>query len=444
MNGICKNMQKKIFIKTFGCQMNEYDSDKILNLMISRYNFTITNIPEKADLVILNTCSVREKAYEKVFSELGRLRLLKIKNTKMIIAVAGCISMQEQDFIFRKAPFVDIVFGPQTLHYLPQLYERALRNEKNIIDVSYNGVEKFDFIPKNQNFKYNAYITIMEGCNKYCSYCIVPHTRGIEVNRDFHDIIEEVRILANQGVKEICFLGQNVNAYHDPKYHYNLANIIEETSKINSIERIRFLTSHPKEFNNDLIAVFGENTKIASHIHLPIQSGSNRILKLMRRGYNISDYINIIDKLRTINPNISVSTDIIVGFPTETEEDFLSTMKIIKDIDFDTSFSFIYSSRPGTVAANFIDDVSLLQKKNRLLMIQNQLRMQIRTHSINMIDTIQKVLVTKYFTRKNLQCYGYTDNNRIVNFTGDQNMLGDMVKVKIIKCISNALLGEIK
>ncbi|MDR1057857.1 MAG: tRNA (N6-isopentenyl adenosine(37)-C2)-methylthiotransferase MiaB [Coxiellaceae bacterium] len=436
-------MSKKLFTKSFGCQMNEYDVTKIVDILAKTHNFITVENPAKADLIILNTCSVRAKATEKVFSELGRLKLLKQKNPNLILAVGGCVSREEQVRVFKRAPHVDIIFSPQTLHRLPKMYERSCNKEKHIIDIFAPPIEKFDYLPPPIKTGPIAYISIMEGCNKFCSYCIVPYTRGRETSRKMTDIITEVGGLAQKGAKEIHLLGQNVNAYHDQEQHVNLAELIHEIAKIENIIRIRFTTSHPKEFSDNLIAAFKHESKLANHIHLPIQSGSNRILQLMRRGYTREEYQEIVAKLRKVRPNISISTDFIVGFPNETAEDFALTMDIIHKINFDAAFSFIYSSRPNTPAAQIEDNVTLGQKKERLAILQNQLMLQSHQYGKNMIDTIQKVLVTDLVKAVPHQFSGRTENNRIVNFISPKNVLGKIVELKITEAFPNSLYGEI-
>ncbi|MBU0744802.1 MAG: tRNA (N6-isopentenyl adenosine(37)-C2)-methylthiotransferase MiaB [Gammaproteobacteria bacterium] len=436
-------MQKKVFIKSFGCQMNEYDSAKIADLLAMAHGFITTENPDNADLIVLNTCSIREKASEKVFSDLGRLRSLKKKNPNLILAVGGCVSVQEQTNIFQRAPYVNIVFGPQTLHRLPKMYERACKKEKRIIDTSSPQIEKFDYLPPPSQTGPIAYVSIIEGCNKFCSYCIVPYTRGREVSRKMDDIISEVKNLIAKGAKEINLLGQTVNAYYDSTNNSNLSTLIHEIAKMVDIKRIRFTTSHPAEFTDDLFNVFANEPKLVNHIHLPVQSGSNRILKLMRRGYTSEEYQDIITKLRKIRPNIVVSTDFIVGFPTETDEDFAATMDIVQKINFDASFTFIYSPRPNTPAAKMEDNITLSQKKERLSILQNQLGIQTRQHSKNMIGTIQKILVTDHAKKYPDQFSGRTESNRIVNFIGSENILGKIVGVKITEALTNSLRGEL-
>lgn len=435
-------MQKRIFVKSFGCQMNEYDADKICDLMADSYGFVVTEDPADADLIVLNTCSVREKAAEKIFSELGRLRFLKKDKPDLILAVGGCVSQQEKENIFKRAPYVDIVFGPQTLHRLPKLYERACGKESKIIDTEHAQIEKFDYLPSPKRVGPMAYVSIIEGCNKYCSYCIVPYTRGFEVSRNKKDILLEIEALVQQGAKEIHLLGQNVNAYMDPEEKSGLSGLIRDVAKIDEVQRIRFTTSHPREFGDDLVQVFKEEKKLVSHLHLPVQSGSDRILKMMRRGYTVEEYCKIIEKLRDVRPDISISTDFIVGFPTETEEDFMETLNITKDLNFDASFSFIYSPRPNTPASQMEDDVSLEEKKERLSLLQNQLSSQAREFSKDMVGTVQKVLVTDHSKKDPKQFSGRTENNRVVNFFAPNDVLGEIVDVKITEALPNSLRGE--
>lgn len=416
--------------------MNEYDSAKIADVLAAVCGFTLTKDSSEADLIILNTCSIRAKAEEKIFSELGRLRPLKKKKPNIIFAVGGCVAMQEQKNIFRRAPYVDIVFGPQTLHRLPEMYKKALQKEKHIIDTSAAQIEKFDYFPEPQLTGPTAYVSIMEGCNKFCSYCIVPFTRGREISRPMQDVLTEIKNLTNKGAKEIHLLGQNVNAYP------TLADLIYEAAKIDNVKRIRFTTSHPAEFGDDLITAFTTEPKLAKHLHLPIQSGSNRILKLMRRSYTSEDYQEIITKLRQAQPNISLSTDFIVGFPGETEDDFALTMEIARSINFDAAFSFIYSPRPNTIAEKLEDNVPLIEKKHRLEILQNQLATQTRRYNKAMIGTAQKVLISSRSKKDPKQFSGRTESNRIVNFTAPKNSLGDIVAVKITEVLTNSLRGE--
>jgi tRNA-2-methylthio-N6-dimethylallyladenosine synthase len=436
-------MQKKLLIKSYGCQMNEYDSAKIADILAASHGFTTTEVLNKADLIILNTCSIRAKAEEKIFSELGRLRSLKKKNPNLILAVGGCVAVQEQKNIFRRAPYVDMVFGPRTLHLLPKMYEQVLQKERRVIDTISPQIEKFDCFPVPQTVGPTAYVSIMEGCNKFCSYCIVPYTRGREISRSMQDVILEVKNLTDKGAKEIHLLGQNVNAYRDPNKQGSFADLIHAVAKIENIKRIRFTTSHPAEFSNDLIAVFATETKLVNHLHLPMQSGSDRILKLMRRGYTRETYQAIIVQLRKTRPNISISTDFIVGFPGETEEDFAQTMEIIRSVNFDFSFSFIYSPRPNTTAAKLEDNVPLIEKKQRLMILQNQLAIQARQYNKTMVGTTQKILVDCCSKKDSHQLSGRTENNRIVHFVSAKNIFGEIIDVKITEALTNSLRGEI-
>lgn len=436
-------MQKKLFIKSFGCQMNEYDSAKIIDVLASSYKFIATTDPKEADLIVFNTCSIRDKAAEKVFSDLGRLKSIKKINPQLVLAVGGCVSVQEKTAIFKRAPYVDIVFGPQTLHRLPHLYARACKQESRIIDVTFPKIEKFDYLPTPSITGPVAYVSIIEGCDKFCSYCIVPYTRGAEFSRPIRDILDEVTILADKGAKEIHLLGQNVNAYRDANKNLALSTLIRKIAKIDAIERIRFTTSHPTEFNDELIMSFAEEPKLANHIHLPIQSGSDRILELMCRSYNLETYRNVIGKLRNIRPDISISTDFIVGFPSETDEDFAQTMETAKTINFDAAYSFIYSPRPNTPAANMLDNIDQAQKKQRLAKLQELLTAQFRQYNKKMVGTNQKVLVTAHAKNNPNQFYGRTENNRIVNFVAPPDVVGKIVEIKIIESLSNSLYGEL-
>ncbi|KPJ67430.1 MAG: hypothetical protein AMJ43_04000 [Coxiella sp. DG_40] len=431
-------MTKRLFIKTFGCQMNEYDSARIVDLMREQFNMELINDPGKADLILLNTCSVREKAQQKVFSDLGRFKPLKRKNPNLVIGVGGCVASQEGKNIIARAPYVDLVFGPQTLHRLPEMYKQILRGKISVIDVSFPELEKFDYLPKPEINGATAFVTIMEGCNKYCSYCIVPYTRGKEISRPFMDVMNEVNYLASKGVKEIIFLGQNVN-----DYKYDLAKLICETAKIDTIKRIRFITSYPSSLTDDLINVYASEKKLANHLHLPVQSGSNRILALMRRRYTIEEYKETIYKLRKVRPNISITSDFIVGFPGETESDFELTMELVKEINFDASFSFIYSSRPGTIASKLLDNIPLLEKKHRLAILQDQLNLQAGKYSQAMVGTKQEILVAGLSKRNPKQLSGRTENNRVVNFVADKKLINQIVDVKITRALANSLRGEL-
>ncbi|MDR1012596.1 MAG: tRNA (N6-isopentenyl adenosine(37)-C2)-methylthiotransferase MiaB [Coxiellaceae bacterium] len=437
-------MQKKFFIKSFGCQMNEYDATKMIAVLVS-HDFIEVKDPFIADLIILNACAVRVKAVEKIFSELGKLKILKEKNRSLVLAVGGCISKEDRDRLLRLAPYVGIIFNPQTLHRLPELYQRSFSQKKPIIETLSSSLEKFDYLIPIAPTKTGlvAYISIMEGCNKFCSYCIVPHTRGREISRKLSDILLEIDSLVRQGMKEIHLLGQNVNAYYDQERNLGFIELIHEIAKIESITRIRFTTSHPNHFNDSLIALFKQEPKLTNHVHLPVQSGSNRILQLMRRCYTREEYQEIVVKLRNVRPDISISTDFIVGFPSETDEDFDLTMDFIQKINFDASFSFIYSPRPNTPAAKMKDHLTLEKKKERLTILQNQLMIQSRRYNKNMIGTIQRVFVTDMSKEFPYQFSGRADNNRVVNFNSSKNVLGRIVATNIIGALSNSLRGEI-
>ncbi len=417
--------------------MNEYDSARIADSMREAYGMELTDDPEQADIILLNTCSVREKAQEKVFSDLGRFRLLKNQNPKLIIGVGGCVASQEGGNVIKRAPYVDLIFGPQTLHRIPKMYAEVQQHKKPVIDISFPAIEKFDSLPKSQATGPTAFVTIMEGCNKYCSYCVVPFTRGKEISRPFSSVMDEVQLLARQGVKEITFLGQNVN-----DYAYNLAQLIHATAKIANIKRIRFTTSYPSSFSNDLINAYAMEDKLANHLHLPVQNGSNKILALMRRRYTVAEFKEKIAQLRLIRPDISITSDFIVGFPGETEQDFAATMDLIKEINFDSSFSFIYSPRPGTAAAKLPDNIPLTEKKRRLAILQNQLNQQAAQYSQKMLGTTQKILVTGIAKKDSKQLTGRTENNRVVNFIADKSLIGQIVEVKITEALANSLRGK--
>ncbi len=441
------NKLKTVYIKTIGCQMNQYDSSRLLDLLFKIYGTTTTDIPEEADLLLLNTCSIREKAEEKVFSDLGRWRMLKQKRPEVIIGVGGCVASQEGANILKRAPYVDVIFGPQTLHKLPQLLNVAMQSRKSQIDISWDAIEKFDNLPEPKVDGPCAYLSIMEGCNKYCSFCIVPYTRGYEVSRKFEDVLIEACHLAENGVKELTLLGQNVNAYKSYKSNgevVDLAILLQYIAEIDGIERLRFMTSHPKEFTDNLIAAFKFIPKLANHLHLPIQSGSDIILNKMKRGYSALEYQEKINKLKAIRPNISVSSDFIVGFPGETDKDFNATLNIIAAIGFDNSYSFIYSKRPGTPAANYIDDVSLDIKKQRLNIIQEIILQNTLSIGNSMINTIQKVVVANVSTKDPKLLCARTENNRLATFVGEKNLVGKLVDVKIIESLPNSLRGTIQ
>lgn len=436
-----------VYIKTMGCQMNEYDSSKIVDLLAKVYGMKRTEDPELADLLLLNTCSVREKAKDKTLSDLGRWRLLKQKKPKLIIGVGGCVASSEGKDILKQASFVDLVFGPQTIHKLPLLINQAIQTKQQQIDIDLTAaIEKFDNLPTPNANGPTSYLSIMEGCNKYCSFCIVPYTRGYEVSRSFEDVIREAAQLSEQGVKEITLLGQNVNAYKSKKSNgeaVDLAVLLQYLAEIPGIMRLRFMTSHPKEFSSNLIKAFEYIPKLANHLHLPIQSGSDNILNKMKRGYKIAEYKEKINELRKIRPNISVSSDFIVGFPGETEEDFIATLNIIDEINFDNSYSFIYSKRPGTPAANLPDDVDIETKKQRLAILQKKILANTISINNSMINTVQNVIVANVSKKDPKILCARTENNRLVTFAGDHNLVGKLVNVKITESLPNSLRGII-
>jgi tRNA-2-methylthio-N6-dimethylallyladenosine synthase len=439
-------VSKKLFIKTFGCQMNEYDSDKMADVLRAEEGMEKTDSPEDADIILLNTCSIREKAQEKVFHQLGRWRHLKQRNPGLIIGVGGCVASQEGAAIVKRAPYVDIVFGPQTLHRLPDLLNARRTSGKAQVDVSFPEIEKFDRMPEARVDGVSAFVSVMEGCSKYCSYCIVPYTRGTEISRPFDDVIAEAASLAEQGVKEITLLGQNVNAYrgvmHDGETA-DLALLLSYMAEITGIERLRFTTSHPMEFTQRLIDVYGSVPKLASHLHLPVQCGSDRILAAMKRGYTVLEYKSIVRRLRKVRPDISIGADFIVGFPGETDVDFEATMKLIEEVNFDTSFSFIFSPRPGTPAAELPDDTPSEIKMARLKRLQAKLNAQCLAISEQMVGSVQHVLVDGYSRRDaNLLC-GRTENNRIVKFSGHPRLIGQFADVVITAAFPNSLRGEV-
>jgi tRNA-2-methylthio-N6-dimethylallyladenosine synthase len=437
-------MGKKLHIKTFGCQMNEYDSDRMREMLHKSHAMTLTDEPETADLILFNTCSIREKAQEKLFSELGRWRGHKARNPGLVIGVGGCVASQEGEAILKRAPFVDIVFGPQTLHRLPDMYDEVLQSGKPAIDVSFPEIEKFDRLPEPRADGPAAYVSIMEGCSKYCSFCVVPYTRGEEISRPLDDVLAEVVGLAGQGVKEITFLGQNVNAYRGRTFDNgtaDLATLLEYTVAIEGIERIRFTTSHPVEFSDRLIEAYARFPQLADHLHLPVQSGSDRILMLMKRGHTVLEYKAKIKRLRKIRPDISISSDFIVGFPGETAADFQATLDLITEVGFDQSFSFIYSKRPGTPAAAFPDEVPLDVKKQRLQILQTRIDQQARRINQRMIGTTQRILVEGPSRKNPVELSGRAANNRIVNFPGKTELIGSFVDVEITAAHPNSLRG---
>jgi len=436
----------KLHIRTFGCQMNEYDSNKMVDILKKSHELSITDDATQADVLLLNTCSIREKAQEKLFHQLGRWRKFKEKNPNLIIGVGGCVASQEGELILDRAPYVDIIFGPQTLHRLPNMLNNALSSRGEVsIDVSFPEIEKFDHLPKPKSDGVSAFVSIMEGCSKYCTFCVVPYTRGEEVSRPINDVVEEIQILASQGVREVNLLGQNVNSYRgltDDGMDTDLALLINIVSQIDGIDRIRFTTSHPVEFSDSLINAYAEVPELVSHLHLPIQSGSDRILSLMKRGHTALEYKSKIRRLREIRPDISISSDFIIGFPGEGEEDFNKTMKIINEINFDKSFSFIYSARPGTPASSYPDDVELTIKKKRLALVQQTIDESTESISISMIGTTQKVLVESK-AKKDEKLYGKTENMRNTHFFGDESLIGKIVDIKITNARGNSLIGEL-
>jgi len=436
----------KLYIKTMGCQMNEYDSDKMADVLRESHGYELTDAPEDADLLLINTCSIREKAQEKVFSELGRWRALKEKNPNIKIGVGGCVASQEGDGITRRAPFVDVVFGPQTLHRLPELIDRAEKNHGSVVDISFPEIEKFDRLPEPRAEGPTAFVSVMEGCSKYCSFCVVPYTRGEEISRPFDDVIAEVASLAEQGVREVNLLGQNVNAYRGPMHDgqiADLATLIYYVAAIEAIDRIRFTTSHPVEFTDSLVQAYAEVPKLASYLHLPVQHGSDRVLVAMKRGHTILEYKQKIRKLRQARPDISLSSDFIIGFPGETERDFEALMNLVAEMGFDQSFSFIYSARPGTPAASLTDDTPMEVKKERLRLLQERINQQAMTISRTMIGTTQRVLVEKLSRKSVLQVSGRTENNRWVNFDAGASIIGEFVDVVITEALPNSLRGRL-
>jgi tRNA-2-methylthio-N6-dimethylallyladenosine synthase len=444
-------MSGKLFIKTFGCQMNEYDSTKMADVLRESHGLALTDQAEEADVLLLNTCSIREKAQEKVFSQLGRWKPWKQRRPDLVIGVGGCVASQEGDAIRERAPYVDLVFGPQTLHRLPQMLAEARAKHGPVVDVSFPEIEKFDCLPEPKAEGPSAFVSIMEGCSKYCTYCVVPYTRGEEISRPFDDVIAEVAQLAEQGVREVNLLGQNVNAYRgvmhnepeDDEQVADLALLIRYVAAIDGIDRIRFTTSHPVEFSDNLIDVFADVPELVGHLHLPVQSGADRILAQMKRGHTALEYKSKIRRLRRARPGISLSSDFIVGFPGESEADFAATMALIEDIGFDHSFSFIYSRRPGTPAADLPDDVPLAVKQARLARLQSVINNNAQRISRQMVGTVQRVLVERHSRKDPGQLAGRTENNRVVNFDGPAQLIGRFVDLTITESLPNSLRGEI-
>ncbi|MCY4264547.1 MAG: tRNA (N6-isopentenyl adenosine(37)-C2)-methylthiotransferase MiaB [Gammaproteobacteria bacterium] len=436
----------RVFIKTHGCQMNEYDSSRMLDLLRDTKGAVLVDSPEQADILLLNTCSIREKAQEKVFHQLGRWRALKESNPQLRIAVGGCVASQEGEAIGKRAPFVDVVFGPQTLHKLPEMLNAA-DGSRSVVDISFPEIEKFDRLPQPEVDSCQAFLTVMEGCSKYCSFCVVPYTRGEEVSRPLDDVIAEAVHLAEQGVREINLLGQNVNAYRGLSYQgkiVDLALLIHYIASIDGIDRLRFTTSHPVEFNRHLVEAYRSVPELVSHLHLPVQSGSDRVLAAMKRGHTALEYKSLIRKIQAARPGISLSSDFIVGFPGETNADFEDTMKLIIDIGFDNSFSFIYSPRPGTPATDLKDNTPEKQKKQRLAVLQSRIARQAAIISENMVGQTKDILVTGVSRKDPGALQGRTENNRVVNFRCDDHaLIGQFIPVKITKALPNSLLGSL-
>jgi tRNA-2-methylthio-N6-dimethylallyladenosine synthase len=439
-------MPARYFIKTFGCQMNEYDSARMGDVLREGMGLAPTDNPHEADVLLMNTCSVREKAQEKVFSLLGEWRRLKARRPEVIIGVGGCVASQEGEALAERAPFVDLVFGPQTLHRLPQMIEELRRGGRAVVDVSFPEIEKFDGLPAPRAEGARAYVSVMEGCSKYCSFCIVPFTRGEEVSRSFDSVLLEVRQLAAQGVMEVTLLGQNVNAYQGPMADgelVDLATLIHHVARVPGIERIRFTTSHPLEFNDSLIEAFGSVRQLANHLHLPVQSGSDRVLALMKRGYTALEFKDRVRRLRAVRPDIAISSDFIVGFPGESERDFCATLALVREVGFDQSFSFIYSRRPGTPAASLPDEVEPQVQHERLARLQAQLESQARAISESMVGTRQRVLVERASRKDRRELAGRTANNRWVNFAGPAQLIGRFVEVTVTAALAHSLRGRL-
>ncbi|MBT5230006.1 MAG: tRNA (N6-isopentenyl adenosine(37)-C2)-methylthiotransferase MiaB [Methylococcales bacterium] len=439
-------MHQTLYIQTFGCQMNVYDSDKMADLLAETHQLTRVDKPEDADVLLLNTCSVRERAQEKVFSFLGRWRDIKAKKPHVVIGVGGCVASQEGDLIRKRAPYVDMVFGPQTLHRLPEMLDTIAEKHKPVIDVSFPEIEKFDRLPEPKASGVTAFVSIMEGCSKYCTFCVVPYTRGEEVSRPFDDVLAEIAKLAEQGVKEIILLGQNVNAYRGPMHDgdtADLALLIHYVAAIETVERIRFLTSHPVEFSDSLIDAFAEEPKLVSFVHLPIQSGCDRILTMMKRGHTALEYKQKIRRLMKARPDLTLSSDFIIGFPGETDEDFQQTLDLIDEIGFDHSYSFIYSPRPGTPASDMPDDVSVEVKKARLKVLQEKIQNNAQVISRKMVGTTQRVLIEGPSKKDPNRLSGRTENNRVVNLEGDMNLVHQFVNVVVTEALPNSLRAEL-
>ena len=439
-------MPRKLYIKTFGCQMNEYDSARMADVLASSDGLELTEEPEHADVLLLNTCSVREKAQEKVFSQLGRWREWKLDRPDLVIGVGGCVASQEGERLLERAPFVDVVFGPQTLHRLPELLRESASTARPAVDISFPEIEKFDRLPPPSVDGPTAFVSIMEGCSKYCSFCVVPYTRGEEVSRPLDDVIAEVAGLAERGVREVTLLGQNVNGYRGPTHDgatADLALLIRILARIDGIDRIRYTTSHPMEMSDDLIAVYADVPELVSHLHLPVQSGSDRVLAAMKRNHTVLEYKSRVRKLRAVRPDLSLSSDFIIGFPGETAKDFDATLRLIEEVGFDHSFSFLYSARPGTPAASFPDDVDDGEKQRRLALVQHRLLQQGNAISAAMVGTTQRVLVDRPARKDPRQLAGRTPNNRVVNFDGPAALIGNFAEVMITEALPNSLRGRL-
>ena len=439
-------MTRKLYIRTFGCQMNEYDSDRIADVLAASDGLALTEAPEDADVILFNTCSVREKAQERVFHDLGRVRALKARNPDLLIGVGGCVASQEGAAIVERAPFVDVVFGPQTLHRLPALIRARRETGRPQVDISFPEVEKFDHLPPPRVDASSAFVSIMEGCSKYCTFCVVPYTRGEEVSRPFDDVLTDIADLADQGVREVTLLGQNVNAYAGKLADAataDFATLLEHVAEIPGIERIRYTTSHPVEMSPRLIELYARLPKLVSQLHLPVQSGADRVLAAMKRGYTALEYKSIVRRLRRARPDLSLSSDFIVGFPGETDADFDATMKLVEDVGFDGAFSFLYSPRPGTPAAELPDPVPQAVKQARLARLQTLLDAQYRARSEAMVGTRQRVLVTGHAVKDHSELQGRTDNNRVVNFPGDATLIHRYVDIVVVAALSHSLRGEL-
>ncbi|MBI2381670.1 MAG: tRNA (N6-isopentenyl adenosine(37)-C2)-methylthiotransferase MiaB [Gammaproteobacteria bacterium] len=441
-----KPENKKLFIKTWGCQMNEYDSGKMADLLKSTHGYEITDKAEEADVLLLNTCSIREKAQDKVFSQLGEWRELKAAKPGVVIGVGGCVASQEGEAIRKRMPLVDMVFGPQTLHRLPEMLNTVTQERSPVVDVSFPEIEKFDRLPEPTAEGPTAFVSIMEGCNKYCSFCVVPYTRGEEISRPFDDVIAEIAVLAAQDVKEVTLLGQNVNAYRGLKHDGEIcdfAELLYFVAEIEGLERIRYTTSHPIEFNDRIIQAYADIPKLVNHLHLPVQSGSDRVLAAMKRNHTILEYKSKVRKLMAVRPDMRLSTDIIVGFPGETDADFEATMKLVEEVRYDQSFSFIYSSRPGTPAADLPDDLPLETKKQRLAILQGRINQFAQEYARRLVGTVQRVLVTGVSRKNVLEIQGRTECNRIVNFAGAHTLIGGFAEVRVTEALPNSLRGEL-